>query len=145
MSGESSDPTTIRKVAVSRADVVSALELNHTSDQHAVLRITPPFSGRMRARLHVTQNDEYSDQPQPVHIEPESVVTDETPAFPRPADTEQKLREDPDQTYSVEHHHSYHTEALEEWRSAVTIRKAVTIQKPTELHEVELSVLGNGK
>src|SRR6056297_3579117 len=48
----SDEPSAIRSVAVTRADVVTALESNLRSDGRTVLRVTPPFSGRMRARLH---------------------------------------------------------------------------------------------
>jgi hypothetical protein len=50
---ESSDPILVRSIAVTSGDVVAALELNRTSDDEATLRVTPPFSARMRARLHV--------------------------------------------------------------------------------------------
>jgi len=53
---ESSDPTLVRSIAVTSGDVVAALELNRTSDDEATLRITPPFSARMRARLHVDRS-----------------------------------------------------------------------------------------
>lgn len=63
MPPEPSDPTVIRSLAVTSGDVVAALELNRTSDDHAALRVTPPFSARMRARLHVDRSGEGQHQP----------------------------------------------------------------------------------
>jgi hypothetical protein len=51
-----SDPAVVRSIAVTSGDVVAALELTLTSDDEATLRITPPFSARMRARLHVDRS-----------------------------------------------------------------------------------------
>lgn len=47
-----SDPERIRSIAVHRSDVATALEATLRSDRGVVLRVTPPFSGRMRARIH---------------------------------------------------------------------------------------------
>lgn len=62
---EPSDPTVIRSLAVTSGDVVAALEMNRTSDDHAALRVTPPFSARMRARLHVDRSGEGHHQSEP--------------------------------------------------------------------------------
>lgn len=48
----SGDPTDVRAIAVRRDEVVAALEANVRRDAGTVLRVTPPFAGRMRARLH---------------------------------------------------------------------------------------------
>ncbi|GAA0258711.1 hypothetical protein [Halobaculum roseum] len=50
---DDSDPAVIRQLAVTADDVLAALEARDRGRREAVLRITPPFSGRMRARLHV--------------------------------------------------------------------------------------------
>jgi len=42
--------------------------------------------------------------PQPLFIGPDRLV-DDPPAYPRPADTEDELRADPDSSYTVERHH----------------------------------------
>ncbi|MFC6874448.1 hypothetical protein [Halobellus marinus] len=46
------DPRRIRSLAVTTADVVDAFEASVRGGRELVLRVTPPFSGRMRARLH---------------------------------------------------------------------------------------------
>lgn len=53
------DPTVIRTVAVRSDDAVTALESNRRTGSsrgddggRVILRVTPPFHGRMRARLH---------------------------------------------------------------------------------------------
>lgn len=132
----------IRSIAVTTADVVSALELNQTSSDHAVLRVTPPFEGRMRARLHIEQ-DGYDREPRPIHIEPSALVTD-LPDYPRPGETADELRADPEETYTVDRHHDYHTETVEQWRQRVpgAVRDRVTLDTPAGPHEVELSLLG---
>ena len=136
-----SDPTMIRSIAVKTADVVSALEMNQTSSDHAVLRVTPPFSGRMRARLHVEQ-DGYSREPQPIHIEPDTFL-DDPPAYPRPGETADELRADPGETYTVDRHHDYHTEAVEEWRQRVSdaICDQITLDTPAGPHDVAVALL----
>ena len=143
VSPESSDPRVIRSIAVTTEDLVSALEMNRTSNKHAVLRVTPPFSGRMRARLHIESGDEYDQQPRPIHIEPRTLV-DELPPYPRPAETEDELREDSQQRYTVERHHEYHSEAVDEWRKTVpsTLSEQTVIETDAGSVSVELSFLG---
>lgn len=143
VSPESSDPTVIRSVAVTVEDLVSALEMNRTSTNRAVLRITPPFSGRMRARLHVELDEEYDQQPRPIHVDPDELVED-PPSYPRAAETEDELRSDPERTYSVDRHHEYHTEVVERWRESVpaALKDCATIGTPAGPTTVDLSYLG---
>jgi len=140
---ESSDPTVIRSIAVTAEDVVSALEMNESSPEHAVLRVTPPFSGRMRARLHVEIDSEYDQQPAPLHVDPETLLAD-PPSYPRPADTEDELRNDPEETYTVDRHHERHREAVQEWRETVaaTIRDRAELRIDEDDQEVSVTVLG---
>jgi hypothetical protein len=56
---ESADPTVIRTLAVRTDDAVTAVESNRRTGSRpgdgrgrVILRVTPPFHGRMRARLH---------------------------------------------------------------------------------------------
>jgi len=142
---ESSDPTVIRSIAVTAQDLVSALEMNQTSQKRAVLRVTPPFSGRMRARIHIEQKSETPTQvPAPIHILPGRLVAQSLPAYPRPAETEDKLRSDPNVSYTVERHHDRHKKAVQQWReqALTAIREHTTLETAAGSHEVEITVLG---
>ncbi|MFB6139184.1 MAG: hypothetical protein ABEJ26_01965 [Halosimplex sp.] len=143
MEGGSEDPTRIRALAVTVDDVVAALEARVQGDRPVVLRVTPPFSGRMRARLHVA-SEAYADEPTPVHVPPESLLADSAPAYPRPADTEDELRADPETEYTVDRHHDRHREAVANWRERVRshLRDTVTIETADGPHEVDVAALG---
>ncbi|WEL25936.1 Uncharacterized protein SVXHx_1627 [Haloferax volcanii] len=134
----SSDPTAVRSLAVTTDDLVTALEANRRGDDPVVLRVTPPFYGRMRARIHRTGGEasDYAD-PEPIHLQPRVFVADDAPAFPEPDET----RPDP---YEVEAHHERHTEAVRAWRSAVRdhLREAVALPTDDGPHEVEVKYLG---
>ncbi len=145
MSLESPDPTVVHTVVVTADDLRSAIETNRTSGEHAVLRLTPPFSGRMRARLHVELDDEYEQTPRPVHVEPRQFVDDSLPAYPRPAETEDELRADPEQEYTVERHREYHAEAVDQWREQIlgAVKPTATVETPTGSATVDISLLGN--
>lgn len=149
MPTEPSDPAVVRSIAVTTGDVVAALELDRTSDDTATLRLTPPFSARMRARLHVdrtgqTDNGEVSDQPGTDTSNESTEHTDtdqrgrdssahareplyiepeqlvsDPPEYPRPAETRAELLSDPETTYTVERHHERHADAVDRWRESV--------------------------
>lgn len=122
----SDDPTSVRSVAVTREDVVRALELRERGGPRAVLRVTPPFSGRMRARLHVDGREgEYTD-PAPLHVPPVRFVGD-----PPPLPTADAPRE-------------RHERALAGWRRAVGERivETTTLETPKGPHRVAVTVLG---
>ncbi|ADD04577.1 uncharacterized protein Nmag_0993 [Natrialba magadii ATCC 43099] len=82
--GVDSDPAAIRSIAVSPADVVDAYAYTQENPGEAVLRITPPFHGRMRARIHVYRHDD-AELTGAVHVRPadvlESDVIEAYPAF----------------------------------------------------------------
>ena len=149
---DAGDPTEIRSLAVTVEDVVAALELNQTTARRAVLRVTPPFSGRMRARLHVVLEREPAsseakrdgDQ-RPLHVDPESLLKADAPSYPKPSETEDELRNDPGETYSVERHHDRHVVAVADWRTGVAdaICERTTIQTPAGPHEVDVLTLGD--
>lgn len=143
MSPAVSNPADIRSIAVSAEDVVAAVETNCTSDREAVLRVTPPFSGRMRARLHVRLGDETAGDGVIV-VDPETLLDPDAPAYPRPAKTEDDLRDDPDVEYSVETHRMRHERTVECWRRALaeSIRDAVTLETATGRYDVDVYVLG---
>lgn len=143
MTSESENPRAIKSIAVTGEDVVTAAETNRTSDRTAVLRVTPPFSGRMRARLHVCLDEELQE-PAALHIAPRHLLADDTPAYPRPAETENKLRTDHDTEYTVERHREYHEAAIQEWRDAIRsgILDSVALETADGPHEVTVHVLG---
>lgn len=138
------DPTAIERLAVTASDLVAALETNRTTGRTAVLRVTPPFSGRMRARLHV-EGDEAYDEPRPVHVPPRTLVAEEAPAYPTPAETEDAIRADPDLEYTVERHRARHEEAVEGWRRELldAVRGRATIETPAGPVTVDVSLLGD--
>jgi hypothetical protein len=128
------DPTTIASVAVTVDDVVTALETNLRTDRRIVLRVTPPFSARMRARLHrpVGNADDA------VRLDPERLV-DDPPPYPHPDETR-----DPDGPYAPERHHERHTAAVRAWREAVgeAVVDTIDIPTPTGPHRVAVKPLG---
>ncbi|WP_135822851.1 hypothetical protein [Halostella litorea] len=130
----SDDPAAIRSVAVTREDVVTALESNLRSPGRTVLRVTPPFSGRMRARLHEAGTGEFVGG-EPLHLDPEDLV-EPVPTYPDPATTEDELRAADDVEYTTERHRERHVEAVEEWRAAV---------RSSVVDTVELGAEGNGE
>ncbi|MFB6117287.1 hypothetical protein [Halosegnis sp.] len=136
---QSDDPSVVRRLVVHADDVVTALEANARRDAGAVLRVTPPFAGRMRARLHLAGREADYGDPRPLHVDPAALVAD-PPAFPTPDDTAERLADD----VSVEEHHAAHEQAVEEWREQVRehIREQATIETPAGDHEVEIAQLG---
>jgi len=145
MPSEDSDPAVIDSIAVTVADVVAAVETNETSANEAVLRLTPPFSGRMRARLHVVQDEPYDGEPEPIHVPPEQLLTDDAPAYPRPSETEDELRRDPENTYTVERHHDRHSAAVDEWRAQIApaIVEQTSLETNGGSQTVTVSTLGD--
>ena len=77
-----SDPVAVRQLAVTTDDVLAALEASDRGRRDAVLRVTPPFAGRMRARLHVAGGEGEYDGPEPIHVEPRAFLPDDFPRFP---------------------------------------------------------------
>jgi len=136
-----SDPTAIRSLAVTGEDLVAAVETNRTTDREAVLRVTPPFTGRMRARLHLVHGETAASR-ESVHVE--RLLGPDTPAYPRPADTEDELRADPDETYTVERHREYHAERVAAWRGTLRemVRDRATVETPAGPTEVDVHLLG---
>ncbi|PSP78612.1 hypothetical protein BRC81_07265 [Halobacteriales archaeon QS_1_68_20] len=171
MAPESADPRSIRSIAVTASDVVAAFEANREGGPRTVLRVTPPFSGMMRARLHRLVDDrgdaetEDTDPghagtrdadpgdvgtgdertgPEPVHVDPADLLSDAVPPYPHPDETEEALRADPEASYTPERHHERHQQAVEDWRerARANLADAVTVQTPDGPHEVEVTVLG---
>jgi len=137
------DLTAIRSIAVTPDDVVTALEATLRSPQETVLRVTPPFSGRMRARLHEVGMGEFVGESDPVHVAPEMLVKG-APPYPDPSETEDELRADERTEYTAERHRERHVELVGEWREAVrsSIVSSVELETPSGTHEVEVKTLG---
>jgi hypothetical protein len=135
----STDPDAIRSVAISAEDLLTAIEANAQGNDRTVMRITPPFSGRMRARLHVVQ-DEATDES--MYIDPETVLDTSAPAYPRPDQTADELRDASDRTYSVETHREYHEQRLSQWRNRLSEHVLDSISVPAVGREINVSILG---
>ena len=132
----SADPQVIQAVAVHVQDVVTALEANRSANRGAVLRITPPFSGRMRARIHVDSEGSYDGETPPIHIDPGTLVA-EVPQYPT-ADETAADSED------VEAHRRRHTEALDAWRETVRERLRDETSLETTSGTVDVRVIALG-
>lgn len=152
MDAEDTDPRAIRSVAVTAGDVVTAYEARQRSPRQPVLRVTPPFSGRMRARLHdpgpaVSGKEFDADLDSAtgaVHVPPGRLLAEDAiPSYPAPDGTEDALREDPDAEFSVETHRERHVEAVEAWRAAVAdaIRETAELRLADGSHRVEVKAL----
>ena len=141
----SGDYRDIRSVAVHTEDVATAVESTLTGGSRTVLRVTPPFSGRMRARLHVERPEEYAETnpPRPIHIDPTELLTD-PPDPPTPDESENRLRADPDTEYTVETHHDRHRAAMAAWRETLAERIAETVALDGEHGPHRVSVLRLG-
>ncbi|WP_323192780.1 hypothetical protein [Halostella sp. PRR32] len=137
----SDDPTAIRSIAITREDIVAALEATLRSPRTVVLRVTPPFSGRMRARVHESDAGEFVGEGDPVHLDPRDIVA-EVPPYPKPEETEDELRAADGVEYTPDRHRDRHVEAVEEWRSAITMLDRVTLETEDGPHAVELKRLG---
>ncbi len=144
----SDDPGEIGSIAVTVDDVLAAFEANRQRDAGAVLRITPPFASRMRARLHRTAADgdgTPAGDPAPIRVDPERLLEDAAvSAYPTPDDTGEELRSDPDETYSRDRHHEYHAAAVEDWREDArdAVVDSVVLHTPAGPTDVAVKALG---
>lgn len=83
------DPSSIRTVAVAREDVLDAFEYTRTNPGTAVLRLTRPFHGRMRARLHVYRDEAETDA---IRVPAADLLAaDAVAAYPTLEDVERRL------------------------------------------------------
>ena len=118
MSDDTESISGIRSIAVHAADIVEAYEGNIRSERSFVLRLTPPYHGRMRARIH---DSEVDDRGVAIAFEPATLLDEsEIPPYPDPADTEDALRADPTRSYTAERHRELHVERVREWRIDVS-------------------------
>lgn len=146
----STDPRRIESLAVTESDVIDSLEAAARGDREIVLRVTPPFSGRMRARLHnadavrttgnrgLDENKSDGADAAPIHIPPGRFVAD-PPKYPTVDDTEDTLRAS-ETPYSRERHRKRHQVAVEAWRRAVRERLVEEVTLPTTAGPTTVSV-----
>jgi hypothetical protein len=130
-------------MAVHVDDVATALETNLRSPERTLLRLTPPFAPRMRARLHRPVDGEYDDRDdaRPVHVDPTALVS-AVPPYPEPDETAEHL--DDGEAYSSEAHRRRHQRAVDEWRSEIADRfvDEVVLDTPNGPHRVAVKRLG---
>jgi hypothetical protein len=146
-----SDPTRIRSLAVHREDVANALEATLRTDRRVVLRVTPPYAGRMRARIHaveVVSEVDADGAGGPIHVDPADLVVD-PPPYPEVDETAAAF---PDA--DVETRRERHAEAVEDWRAAVREAVGGSVEIPIgegsatdgrdeeRTHEVDVIALG---
>lgn len=141
----SDDPGVVETVTVHAEDVVTAAEARMRSDEDAVLRLTPPFHARMRARIHVRQRraDDGGDDPEPVYVLPDAFLGEDCPSYPEPHETAAEVSTDgePD----PDRHYDYHQAAVDRWRTeaAGSIRTRVTVDDADRTLSFAVAVLGD--
>lgn len=138
--GTDSDPTAIRSLAVTVEDVVTAVEARRDG-RPVVLRVTPPFHARMRARLHLASGER--DDPEALHFDPERLLAASAPDYPTPAETEDRLRAS-DREYTPEAHREFHQEAVASWREVIQnhLVSELAVETPDGPHAVSVKALG---
>jgi len=150
--GDESGRDLIRSIAVHRDDVASALEATLRSDREVVLRVTPPFSGRMRARLHAvdagapdqsggeeaTSGEGDGNDPAPIHVDPRELVA-EVPPYP---EVDETAAAHPDA--DVETRRELHAEAVEAWRERArdSVVGSVELAVDGDSRAVDVTALG---
>jgi hypothetical protein len=131
---DSPDPRTVDVLVVHADDVVAALAAT-AQGRETVLRVTPPFRRRQRARIHVpgemqpqhaappegnppgeTPPDQGTDV-DPLLVPAEAFVEEESPSFPRAPETEPTPAGSPE--YDVEEHFERHEDAVADWRERI--------------------------
>lgn len=136
---EDDDPTTIRSLALAPEDVADAYAYTQENPGEAVLRVTPPFHGRMRARLHVYRRDD-TELTGAVHVSPGDVLEDDVVADYPSLDAALEDA-DPDETDRIRKRHA---EAVETWRDRAreSIVDAVAIDTDAGPRLVEIKRVG---
>lgn len=142
MPAAADDPTVVHTVAVTVDDAVAAHEATLQRDADTVLRVTPPFSGRMRARLH--RLDAAAEAASAVHVLPGDLFEAGAPSYPRPDETGAALREDDAVDYTRERHRQRHEVAVEDWRKEIRdhLVDSVPLRTPVGSHAVDVVALG---
>ncbi|NLV10026.1 hypothetical protein GOC74_08795 [Halomicrobium mukohataei] len=133
------DPEAIETVVVKADEIVTALEASQRGTR-TVLRVTAPFSARMRARIHVEQPGDGDDDAQ-LLLSPHVLLDDDCPSLPTSDETAERLRSRSDEQYSVEHHRETHEAALEEWRSTIPDHVVDAVELPAAGGAVSVALL----
>lgn len=138
--GDDADPTDIRSLALSPEDAVNAYAYTQENPGEAVLRVTPPFHGRMRARLHVYRLDD-TELTGAVHVPPGDVIEDDVVADYPHLETNGDEDADPAETERLRKRHA---EAVEEWRARArdAVVDAVTLETDSGSHRVDVKRIG---
>lgn len=149
----SSDPTVIEVLIARHDDVLTAIESYNRGNKQTVLRVTPPFAVRMRARIHriLPNNDpeisldsgEATPEPtSPINISPVAFV-DSTRPIPTVDDIEDQLRHTA-ADYSINQHHETYQAAIESWREDVAknLCESITFDTATQQIAANVSYLG---
>lgn len=165
---ESDDPRDVDVVVVHADDVVTALAAT-AQGRETVLRVTPPFRRRQRARIHMpgenagpTPDDAPTPEPgegsppearrvhdrhaggdaAPVSIPAAAFVDDAAPSFPRAPETEPTPAASSD--YDVDEHFERHEDAVAAWRKIVPehFRDTVTHELDDASLEFDVKYLG---
>lgn len=139
------DPETIRSVAISPEDAADAYAYTQENPGEAVLRITPPFHGRMRARIHVYRRDD-AELTGAVHISPADVIEDEVlaayPEFDATAGSEPSSESE--SAGQPAQRRKRHAETVETWqeRAREALVDTVSLETAGGSRQVELKPLG---
>lgn len=143
----SQDPTDIRSLAISSADAVDAFVYGRENPGEAVLRVTPPFHGRMRARLHVYHVDD-APLTGAIHLEPatvlESTVVDDYPSLEAVLEGGGVESNEPDEPGDTDAITAQHAAAVEQWRERAlsALVESVMLETPDGPHRVDVKSLG---
>ena len=143
------DPAVIRSLAVSAEDVVDAFVYTQLNPGHAVLRVTPPFHGRMRARLHVSR--EPGAETGAIHIQPRQLLESSVvAAYPTlesvdvggesESESELELESEPQTASGPETIRDTYQEALETWRERALEEIVETVAFETDNGEKHADV-----
>ncbi|MFB6303097.1 MAG: hypothetical protein ABEH78_09590 [Haloferacaceae archaeon] len=133
MPSERDDPTAIRAIVVTAEDVVAALEARRRTGRRAVLRVTPPFAARMRARLHVAGRGSDDGDSRPVNLHPERLV-ERVPQYPEPGATGEPPSDPADDRERAA--------SVATWRTAVGERIVDEVRLPGTDNRVTVTALG---
>lgn len=138
---EDLDPSAIRSLAVSTEDVVNAFVYGRENPGTAVLRVTPPYHGRMRARLHVYRVEE-GREPGEIHVPPADLLADGV-VSDYPA-VERVVSRLPTDDPSPETIREARAEVLESWRdrAATELEDEVVLETDFGRTRVDVKRLG---